>query len=77
MFRPIPYSAVLIDPMNEAQVQHWAKDMQVATYELRCAIRLVGPRLRDVRQYFGKSAHIIFLDWEKREPAEVSPYGLP
>jgi len=32
------------------------------TGDLRAAVRLVGPRLSDLRRYFGKSAPIIFLD---------------
>ena len=61
MQRPTPYTAVIIDPMNDPQVQHWAKDLQVETYELRAAIKLIGPRLSDLRRYFGKSAPIICL----------------
>lgn len=78
MSRPIPYTSVIIDPMNCPQVEHWAKDLQVQTYELRAAIKLVGPRLSDLRRYFGKSAHIIFLDNRRNKiQATVSPYGLP
>jgi Protein of unknown function (DUF3606) len=76
MQRPIPYTSVMIDPANDLQVHHWAKDMQVEPYELRVAVALVGPRLSDLRRYFGKSAHIIFLD-NRRRPTTVSPYGLP
>jgi hypothetical protein len=78
MPRPIPYTSVIIDPMNFPQVEHWARDMQVETCELRTAIKLVGPRLSDLRRYFGKSAHIIILENRRanRTPA-VSPYGLP
>jgi hypothetical protein len=43
------------------QVEHWAKDLQVETYDLKAAVKLVGPRLSDPRRYFGKSADIIFL----------------
>jgi hypothetical protein len=75
MSRPVPYTSVIIDPMNDPQVQHWAKDLQIETYELRAAIRTVGPRLGDLRRYFGKSAHIISL--ENRRRATISPYGLP
>jgi hypothetical protein len=52
----------MIDPMNDLQVEHWARDMQVQTCDLRDAVRLIGPRLRDLRRYFGKSAPIIFLE---------------
>jgi hypothetical protein len=61
MQRPIPYTDVIIDPMNDPQVQHWAKDLQVQSYELRAAIKLVGPRLSHLRRYYGKSADIIVL----------------
>ena len=78
MSRPIPYTSVIIDPMNCAQVQHWAKDLQVETYDLRAAIKVVGPRLSHLRRYFGKSAHIIFLDNRRNKiQTTVSPYGLP
>jgi hypothetical protein len=53
MQRPIPYTDVIIDPMNDPQVQHWAKDLQVQSYELRAAIKLVGPRLSHLRRYYG------------------------
>jgi hypothetical protein len=76
MSRPVPYSDVIIDQMNEPQVQHWATDLQIQTYELRAAIKLVGPRLSHLRRYFGKSAEIICLK-DRREPRAVSPYGLP
>jgi hypothetical protein len=76
MSRQVPYTAVIIDPLNDPQVQHWAKDMRVQTYELRAAIKLVGPRLSDLRRYFGRSAHIIFLE-NRRGPSAVSPYGFP
>ena len=63
MQRPTPYTAVIIDPMNDPQVQHWAKDLQVETYELRAAIKLIGPRrpaslLREVgsRHMFARQA---------------------
>lgn len=56
-----PYTSVLIDPASDIQVHHWARDMQVEPHELRAAVRLVGRRLGDVRQYFGKSADIIVL----------------
>jgi hypothetical protein len=52
----------MIDLMNGPQVEHWARDMQVQTCDLRNAVRLVGPRLSDLRRYFGKSAPIIFLE---------------
>jgi len=62
MFRPVPYTEIMIDPMNDMQVEHWARDMQVQTNDLRHAVRLVGPRLSELRRYFGKSARIIFLE---------------
>ena len=62
MSRPVPYTEILIDPMDCPQVEHWARDMQVQTCDLRAAVRLVGPRLSDLRRYFGKSAPIIFLE---------------
>jgi Protein of unknown function (DUF3606) len=61
MQKPTPYTSVLIDPASDIQIHHWAKDMQVEPHELRAAVRLVGPRLGDIRQYFGKSADIIVL----------------
>jgi hypothetical protein len=36
--------------------------MQVQTCDLRTAVRLVGPRLSDLRRFFGKSAPIINLE---------------
>jgi hypothetical protein len=74
MQRPIPYTDVIIDPMNELQVQHWSKDLHVQSYELRAAIKLVGPRLSHLRRYYG--ADIICLK-DRRQPKVVSPYGLP
>jgi hypothetical protein len=62
MSRPVPYTEIMIDPMDCLQVEHWARDMQVQTGDLRAAVRLVGPRLSDLRRYFGKSARIIFLE---------------
>jgi Protein of unknown function (DUF3606) len=62
MLRPVPYTEIMIDPMNDSQVQHWARDMQVQTCDLRAAVGLVGLRLSDLRRYFGKSAPIIFLE---------------
>ena len=62
MLRPLPYTEIMIDPMNDMQVEHWARDMQVQTCDLRDAVRLIGPRLSDLRRYFGKSAPIIFLE---------------
>ncbi|HMH07892.1 MAG TPA: DUF3606 domain-containing protein [Terriglobales bacterium] len=62
MLRPVPYTKIMIDPMNELQVQHWAREMQVQTSDLRTAVRLVGPRLSDLRCFFGKSAPIISLE---------------
>ena len=76
MQKTVPYSSVLIDPASDLQVHHWAKDMQIQPYELRAAIGLVGPRLSDLRRYFGKSAPIICLK-DRREPRAVSPYGFP
>jgi hypothetical protein len=61
MQRPVPYTDVMINPMNAVEVLHWAKDLQVETYELRAAIKLVGPRVSDLRRFFGRSAHVIFI----------------
>jgi hypothetical protein len=77
MSRPIPYTSVIIDPMNCPQVEHWAKDLHVQTYDLRAAINVVGPRLSDLRRYFGRSAHIIFLDARRNKIRRTVPYGLP
>jgi hypothetical protein len=60
MLRPVPYTEIMINPMNASQVEHWARDMQVQTCDLRDAVRLIG--LSDLRRYFGKSAPIIFLE---------------
>jgi len=49
MQKRIPYTLVMIDPASDIQVHHWARDMQVEPYELRAAVRLVGPRLSDIR----------------------------
>lgn len=68
MHRPTPYSDVIIDPTNDPQVQHWAKGLRVQTYELRLAIKLVGPRLSDLRRYYGKSADIIVLADRRDRP---------
>jgi hypothetical protein len=76
MQRPIPYTSVMIDPASDLQVHHWAEDMQVEPYELRAAVALVGPRLSDLRRYFGKSADIVSLE-QRRRLTTVSPYGLP
>jgi hypothetical protein len=76
MSRPVPYTDVIIDPESDLQVHHWAKDMQIEPYELRAAVKLVGPRLTDLRRYFGKSARIILLE-NRRVRTSVSPYGLP
>lgn len=62
MLRPVSYTEIMIDPLDRLQVEHWARDMQVQTGDLRAAVRLVGPRLSDLRRYFGKSAPIIFLE---------------
>ncbi len=76
MDKLLPYTSILIDPASDLQVHHWAKDMQIQPHELRAAVRIIGPRLSDLRQYFGKSAPVICLkDW--REPRRVSPYGFP
>jgi Protein of unknown function (DUF3606) len=77
--RPIPYTSVFIDPMNYPQVEHWAHDMQVETYDLRAAIKVVGPRLSDLRRYFGRTAHVIFLEDRRAKSTgtAVSPCGLP
>jgi hypothetical protein len=78
MQKPIPYWLVLIDPASDIQVHHWARDMQVEPHELRAAVRLVGPRLSDIRQYFGKSAPVISLESRRRvRRTSVSPYELP
>ena len=76
MQRQLPYSEVIIDPASDLQVHQWARDMQIQPYELRAAIRLVGPRLSDLRRYFGKSADIICLR-DRRAGAVVSPFGFP
>jgi len=72
MQKPTPYTSVLIDPASDIQVHHWAKDIQVEPHELRAAVRLVGPRLGDVRQYFGKSAAIIVLS-DRRNSKKGNP----
>jgi len=78
MQKRIPYTLVMIDPASDIQVHHWARDMQVEPYELRAAVRLVGPRLSDIRKYFGKSAPVISLEKRRRgRRGSVSPYGLP
>ena len=78
MSRLIPYTSVVIDPLNYQQVLFWANDLQVTTYDLRSAIKIVGPRLSDLRRYFGKSAHIIILEDRRNEnQTAASPYGLP
>ena len=78
MQKRIPYTLVMIDPASDIQVHHWARDMQVEPYELRAAVRLVGPRLSDIRKYFGKSAPVISLENRRRgRRGAVSPYGLP
>jgi hypothetical protein len=66
--RPIPYTSVMIDTSNDLEVYHWARDMQVEPYELRAAVAVAGPRLSDLRRYFGKSAHIIFLGNRLSDP---------
>ena len=68
----------LIDPMNEPQVQHWAREMQVQMCDLRMAVRLVGLRLSDLRRFFGKSAPIINLEnrlaKKQVEQSSVDPF---
>jgi hypothetical protein len=75
MSRPVPYSEVIIDPMNEVEVQHWAKEMQLQAFEIRAGINLVGPRLVDLRRYFGRSAHIIILENKKGRRTSISSEG--
>jgi Protein of unknown function (DUF3606) len=77
MSRPIPYTDILIDPTDGPQVQHWAREMQVQTCDLRDAVRLIGPRLSDLRRYFGKSAPIIFLEnrlSDTKRTATIAPF---
>jgi hypothetical protein len=76
MEKPIPYTSVMSDSASDLQIHHWAKDMQIQPHELRTAVGLVGPRLSDLRRYFGKSAPVICLK-DRREPRAVSPYGFP
>ena len=76
MQRQIPYTEIINDFASDLQVHHWARDMQIQPYELRAAIRLVGPRLSDLRRYFGKSADIICLR-DRRRWAVVSRFGFP
>jgi hypothetical protein len=76
MQKPIPYTSVVIDLASDLQVHHWAKDMQVEPHELRAAVQLVGPRLGDIRQYFGKCAPVIPLERRRKvRRTSVSPYG--
>jgi hypothetical protein len=75
MQRPIPYTSVIIDPASDLQVHHWAKDMQIQPYELRTAVALVGPRLSDLRRYFGKSAPVICL--RDRRPDRQTIWTAP
>ena len=70
MQRSIPYTEIMIDPTNAAEVAHWAKDLQVETYELRAAINIVGPRLSGLRRYFGKSADVVFLSARRADKKE-------
>ena len=81
MQRPIPYTSVIIDPASDLQVHHWAGDIQVQPHELRSAVGLVGPRLSDLRRYFGKSADIICLTdrraWKTLAKPSAIPFGLP
>jgi hypothetical protein len=77
MFRPVPYTEIMIDRRNDMQVEHWARDMQVQTGDLRDAVRLIGPRLSDLRRYFGKSAPIIFLEnrlSDRQRTATITPF---
>jgi hypothetical protein len=79
MFRPVPYTEIMIDPMDDPQVEHSARDMQVQTCDLRTAVRLVVPRLSDLRRYFGKSGPIIFLEnrlseRQAKRTATISPF---
>ncbi|MBR1154037.1 MULTISPECIES: DUF3606 domain-containing protein [unclassified Bradyrhizobium] len=76
MQKSVPFSEVVIDPSSDLQIHYWAKDMLIQPHELRDAVRLIGPRLCDLRKYFGRSAAIICLR-DRREPRTVSPYGLP
>jgi hypothetical protein len=73
MSRPIPYSNVIIDPLNDLQVQHWSNDLRVQTYDLRAAIQLVGPRLSHLRRYFGTSAEIVCLKDRRGRPDIRTP----
>jgi hypothetical protein len=76
MQHQVPFTSILIDPANDFEVHHWAMDMQIEPSEFRAAVALVGPRLSDVRYYFGQSAHIISLEnW--RRPNRHGPYSLP
>ena len=69
-------SSILVELRTGPAIR--AKDLQVETYDLRAAIKVVGPRLSHLRRYFGKSAHIIFLDNRRNKiQTTVSPYGLP
>ncbi|WP_192733949.1 DUF3606 domain-containing protein [Bradyrhizobium sp. OAE829] len=72
MSRPVPYTDVIIDPMNGPQVEHWAKDLQVQTYELRAAIKLIGPRLSHLRRYYGRSADIIVLSDRRAQSRQTA-----
>lgn len=71
MQKPLPYTSVIIDPESDLQVHHWAEDMQIQAYELRAAVMLVGPRLSDLRRYFGKSAPVICLK-DRRPDRQVT-----
>jgi hypothetical protein len=75
MTSTIPYTSVTIDRFNNAEIEYWAKDLQVEPQVLRDAIRLVGPRLTHLRHYLGRSAAVIPLA-ERRKPA-VSLCNLP
>ena len=75
--KPTPYTSVLIDPASDIQVYYWAKDMQVEPHELRTAVSLVGPRISDVRQYFGRSAPVISLESRRRGRGRSLRTGFP
>jgi hypothetical protein len=74
MSRPVPYTDVIIEPRNEPQVEHWAKDLQIQPWELREAIKFVGPRLSNLRRYYGKSADIIAIA-DRRARGTPPPHG--
>ena len=70
MTRSIPYTTVIIDRFNDAEVAFWANDLEVEPNELRAAIGLVGTRLTQLRRHFGKSARVLPLDnWRGPGPS--------